>query len=149
MKISINYVLLLFFAILCSACTPPGYSVILKTDRQDQTIMQIRQALIANGFEEVEISRSHGLIDRYKKRLEGVKRTFSNRNAEYWIMVDIWQRQHQNNFEVNIYNVYVGNSPEVKPILNEIANSIENILRNSVPNINILRSEKIIPMSII
>lgn len=145
----INCALLLISIILCSACTPPGYGVILKTDLQDQAIIQIKQALLGKGFDEVEVPRSHGLIDRYKKRLEGVKRTFSNRNTEYWIVIDVWQKLPDANIEVEIYNVYVGNNPEVRPILNEAANSIESALKKVIPNISIQRTENVIAVPII
>lgn len=145
----LSYYTLILFTILCSACVSPGYSVKLKTDNTDQAITQIRQVLLSNGFEKENSPVTGEIVDRYRKKLLNVKRIFSNRNAEYWIQVDIRQKQQDGNIEVEIYNVYVGNSPEVRPVLNETADSIENALKKAVPNISIRRTGNVIAVPII
>jgi len=95
---------------------------------------------LINGFEQDQETLDN--VERYKKDPPGIERSFFNRNADYWVRVDIRQNQlREGSIEVEIYNAYVGASPEVKPLLTKTADTIEVAIKKVAPNIKILRSE--------
>jgi hypothetical protein len=139
MKINKDIIIGLF--LLLSSCTMKGYQIDLNTMNQNNIPSTVKDILNKEGYsyQEAKIIQRHGSSEWLERFM---KKPFSGKNESYFIYVDlIYQETENTPIEVWLYNVYRGNSPELKPLLTETADKIEREIKNKVPGIKIIRKE--------
>lgn len=142
----LKLILILLSVIVFWGCMMKGYQVDLKIRNARRAIDPIKVLLTGEGFVRVETSSLHQsqkqeTLERYRKEPQGSEKHSSGKKPDYSVVDIIYTVGDITDIEVHIYNINVGNNPKVKPTLLGTANRIEKMIRDTIPEVKIIRSE--------